>query len=95
MKTREGDLEAAMNVHPRMATLVLTPLIAGMASAGAARAAEPIKLTVGYQPYDTISYSAAVMRAQELWKKYQPAGSELEFQIGLQGSIIVNQMLRC
>ena len=56
-------------------------------------AAEPVKLTVGYQPYDTISYSAVVIRALELWKKYLPPGSEVEFQAGLQGSIIVNQML--
>jgi NitT/TauT family transport system substrate-binding protein len=81
-----------MNAHPRNA-LILTLLIAAMAKASAAIAADPIKLTVGYQPYDTISYSAAVIRAQELWKKYLPPGSEVEFQIGLQGSIIVNQML--
>jgi NitT/TauT family transport system substrate-binding protein len=56
-------------------------------------AAEPVKLTVGYQPYDTISYSAVVIRALELWKKYLPPGSEVEFQAALQGSIIVNQML--
>ena len=37
---------------------------------GRAIAAEPVKLTVGYQPYDTISYSAVVIRALELWKKY-------------------------
>ena len=57
------------------------------------RAADPVKLVVGYQPYDTISYSAAVIRAQELWKKYLPPGSEVEFQNALQGSIIVNNML--
>ncbi len=56
-------------------------------------AAEPVKLTVGYQPYDTISYSAVVIRALDLWKKYLPPGSEVEFQAALQGSIIVNQML--
>ena len=60
---------------------------------GRAIAAEPVKLTVGYQPYDTISYSAVVIRALELWKKYLPPGSEVEFQTALQGSIIVNQML--
>ena len=32
-------------------------------------AADPVKIVVGYQPYDTISYSAAVIRAKELWKK--------------------------
>lgn len=51
-----------------------------------AHAAEPVKLVVGYQPYDTISYSAAVIRALDLWKKYLPAGSEVEFQNALQGS---------
>ncbi len=56
-------------------------------------AAEPVKLTIGYQPYDTISYSAVVIRALDLWKKYLPPGSEVEFQAALQGSIIVNQML--
>ncbi len=56
-------------------------------------AAEPVKLTVGYQSYDTISYSAAVIRALELRKKNLPPGSEVEFQNALQGSIIVNQML--
>jgi NitT/TauT family transport system substrate-binding protein len=55
--------------------------------------ADPVKLTVGYQPYDTISYSAAVIRATDLWKKYLPPGSEVDFQAALQGSIIVNQML--
>src|SRR3954471_6587166 len=58
-----------------------------------AGAADPVKLTVGYQPYDTISYSAVVIRALDLWKKYLPPGSEVEFQAALQGSIIVNQML--
>src|SRR5436189_4848058 len=56
-------------------------------------AADPVKLVVGYQPYDTISYSAVVIRALELWKKHLPPGSEVEFQNALQGSIIVNQML--
>jgi NitT/TauT family transport system substrate-binding protein len=67
------------------ATLLPVPQIAN--------AAEPVKLTVGYQPYDTISYSAVVIRALELWKKYLPPGSQVEFQNALQGSIIVNQML--
>ena len=62
-------------------------------AAGWCDAADPIKLTVGYQPYDTISYSAAVIRANELWKKYLPPGSQVDFEAALQGSIIVNQML--
>ncbi|MFV0367660.1 MAG: ABC transporter substrate-binding protein [Hyphomicrobiaceae bacterium] len=57
------------------------------------RAAEPVHLVVGYQPYDTISYSAAVIRDKELWKKYLPAGSTVVFEAALQGSIIVNAMV--
>lgn len=60
---------------------------------GAANAADPVKLVVGYQPYDTISYSAAVIRAKELWKKHLPPGSTVEFEAALQGSIIVNAMV--
>ncbi len=51
------------------------------------------KLVVGYQPYDTISYSAAVIRAKELWKKYLPKDVEVEFEAALQGSVIVNAMV--
>ena len=57
------------------------------------QAAEPVQLTVGYQPYDTISYSAVVIRGLELWKKHLPPGSVVDFQAALQGSIIVNAML--
>jgi NitT/TauT family transport system substrate-binding protein len=56
-------------------------------------AADPVKLVVGYQPYDTISYSAVVIRGLELWKKYLPPGSTVEFESALQGAIIVNAML--
>jgi NitT/TauT family transport system substrate-binding protein len=59
----------------------------------AAHAADPVKLVVGYQPYDTISYSAVVIRGLELWKKYLPPGSTVEFESALQGAIIVNAML--
>ncbi|MDY7547713.1 ABC transporter substrate-binding protein [Glaciimonas sp. CA11.2] len=60
---------------------------------GYGKVGQPVHLVVGYQPYDTVSYSAAVIRGLALWKKFLPAGSEVEFQAGLQGSIIVNQML--
>ncbi len=53
----------------------------------------PVHLIVGYQPYYTQSWSGVVMRTKELWKKYLPPGSTVEFQVGLQGAIIVNAML--
>lgn len=53
----------------------------------------PVHLVVGYQPYYTQSWSGVVMRGKELWKKYLPAGSTVDFQVGLQGAIVVNAML--
>ena len=82
-----------MKSYPGTTTVALALLVISAVHLNVVGAAEPVKLTVGYQPYDTVSYSAAVIRAQELWKKYLPPGSEVEFQSGLQGSIIVNQML--
>src|SRR5882762_199504 len=53
----------------------------------------PVKLVVGYQPYYTQSWSGVVMRGKKFYEKYLPKGSDVEFQIGLQGAIIVNNML--
>lgn len=77
----------------RLGALVRAMLMLGLLVAQPAVAADPIKIVVGYQPYDTISYSAAVIRAKELWKKHLPAGSIVEFEAALQGSIIVNAMV--
>jgi len=53
---------------------------------------EAVNLVVGYQPYYTESWSGLVVNGKELWKKYLPEGSTADFQIGLQGSVIVNAM---
>ncbi len=53
----------------------------------------PVKLVVGYQPYYTQAWSGVVMRGKKFYEKYLPKGSDVEFQIGLQGAIIVNNML--
>jgi len=53
----------------------------------------PVKLVVGYQPYGTENLDAVIIREKELWKKHLPAGSSVDMQIALQGSIIVNNML--
>lgn len=53
---------------------------------------EPVNLVVGYQPYYTESWSGVVINGKQLWKKYLPEGSTVEFQVGLQGSVIVNAM---
>jgi NitT/TauT family transport system substrate-binding protein len=54
---------------------------------------DPVDLVVGYQPYYTEAWSGIVMRGKKFYEKYLPKGSKVEFQIGLQGAIIVNNML--
>jgi len=54
---------------------------------------EPVELVVGYQPYYTQSWSGVIMRGKKFYEKYLPKGSKVEFQIGLQGAIIVNNLL--
>jgi sulfonate transport system substrate-binding protein len=54
---------------------------------------DPIHLSVGYQPYYTEAWSGAVLNDLGLWKKYLPAGSTVEFNVGLQGALVVNAML--
>src|SRR5215469_2473206 len=53
----------------------------------------PIDLVIGYQPYYTESWSGVIMRSKKFYEKYLPKGSKVEFQVGLQGAIIVNGML--
>src|SRR5689334_16105166 len=82
-------------------TLCLGAIVAGVFAAMPALAADidygkpgtPVKVTVGYQPYYTQSWSGVIMRSKKFYEKYLPAKSEVEFQIGLQGAIIVNNML--
>ena len=81
----------------RWALAVLAPLALTIGFAQAqddyGKPGGPVKLTVGYQPYYTQSWSGVVMRGKKFYEKYLPAGSQIEFQIGLQGAIIVNNML--
>jgi NitT/TauT family transport system substrate-binding protein len=75
---------------------------AGFTTVDAARAAtekdygkpgDAIDLVIGYQPYYTESWSGLIMRDQKFYEKYLPKGSTVNFQVGLQGAIIVNGML--
>jgi len=72
-------------------TCMVVPAIAADIDYG--RPGEPVKLVVGYQPYYTEAWSGVIMRSKKYYEKYLPKGSEVEFQIGLQGAIIVNNML--
>jgi NitT/TauT family transport system substrate-binding protein len=54
---------------------------------------DPIKLTVGYQPYYTEVWSSVVMKAKGFWKQHLPPGSEVTFEPGAVGSVVVGQMI--
>ena len=54
---------------------------------------DPVNLVIGYQPYYTESWSGIVMRGKKMYEKYLPKGSTVDFQVGLQGAVIVNAML--
>lgn len=54
---------------------------------------EPIDLVVGHPCCYTEVWSVMALRGKEFWKKYLPTGSTVKFEIGLQGSTIVNSML--
>jgi len=54
---------------------------------------DAIDLVIGYQPYYTESWSGLIMRDKKFYEKYLPKGSTVNFQVGLQGAIIVNGML--
>ena len=76
-------------------------LVAGGIAAAPAAAADldfgkqgdPVELVIGFQPYYTESWSGVVMKNKKFYEKYLPKGSKVDFQIGLQGAIIVNNML--
>jgi NitT/TauT family transport system substrate-binding protein len=53
----------------------------------------PAHLSVGYQPYYAEAWSGVVMNGLGLWKKYLPANSTVDFNVGLQGAIVINAML--
>ncbi|MBD5655753.1 MAG: ABC transporter substrate-binding protein [Candidatus Eremiobacteraeota bacterium] len=77
-------------------TLSLALVIAIFTNAvrlGAAPNAEPVHITVGYQPYYAGAWSALVIKQQELWKKYLPPGSTVDWEVGLQGAVITNNMI--
>jgi NitT/TauT family transport system substrate-binding protein len=83
----------------RVLAIALVALTAGCGATGSAAtdglgdSGEPVTLTVGYQPYYAESWSGLILREKEFWREHLPEGSKVEFQVGLQGSVIVSQML--
>ena len=92
-----ADNKKPMNVLRAALGAALVACLAGTPARAAdldyGKPGEPAHLVVGYQPYFAESWSGVVLAGKELWKKYLPQGSTVEFSIGLQGSAIVNAML--
>ena len=88
-----------MTLMSAVATAALAVSTAGCAVLGdtagndLGKEGEAVHLTIGYQPYYTEAWSGLVMRGKEFWKDYLPEGSTVDFEVGLQGSVIVSQML--
>jgi sulfonate transport system substrate-binding protein len=65
----------------------------GSTSSGLGDKGKPVTLTVGYQPYYSESWSGLILREKKFYEKYLPKGSKVTFQVGLQGSVLVSQLL--
>jgi len=86
-------LDLGMRRLAIVTALVLVLSNAAQVRLSAAPAAEPVHITVGYQPYYAGAWGALVVKQQELWKKYLPPGSTVDWEVGLQGAVITNNML--
>jgi NitT/TauT family transport system substrate-binding protein len=80
-----------LGLRAAAAAALLMPATAG-AQVDFGSEGEPVDLVIGYQPYYTESWSGVVNNGKQFWKKYLPEGSTASFEIGLQGSVIVNAM---
>lgn len=54
---------------------------------------DPVHLVVAHPCCYTEVWSVFANHGKELWKKHLPPGSTVEYLIGLQGAVVVNQML--
>jgi NitT/TauT family transport system substrate-binding protein len=86
-------LRRCMQLFAAISVLALTSVQGWATDIDFGKPGAPVELVVGYQPYYTESWSGVVMRGKKFYEKYLPKGSKVEFQVGLQGAIIVNNML--
>ena len=95
MTIKKAATRAALRVLAAagLAAALATPLASGAADLDFGKPGEPISLVVGYQPFYSESWSGVVIRGKKLYEKYLPKGSSVEFEVGLQGAVIVNAML--
>ncbi|GAB4409739.1 MAG: hypothetical protein OHK0032_05390 [Thermodesulfovibrionales bacterium] len=56
-------------------------------------AGRPVTLGVGYFPSWVGGWSGAIIKHRELWKKYLPAGSKVEWDVHVVGAPVANNLL--
>jgi NitT/TauT family transport system substrate-binding protein len=88
----ETRISGKKRARQMLAATVMLLLITGIGG-GPVMAAEPVEITYGYHPYWTGGWTGVVIKQKELWKKYLPAGSKVNFEAHLTGPPMVNAML--
>jgi sulfonate transport system substrate-binding protein len=86
-------LSAVLIRATSIAALLVAAATVHAADAELGKPGAAIKLKIGHPCCYTEVWSAMALRGKDLWKKHLPPGSSVEFEIGLQGSTIVNNML--
>jgi len=79
-----------------VSTVILTAVITPPAVAARidfGKPGDPVHLVVGYQPRYTESWSGVVNNGKQLWKKYLPTGSTVDFQLMGHGISIIDTMV--
>jgi ABC-type nitrate/sulfonate/bicarbonate transport system substrate-binding protein len=90
--TRKMGFFGKKGLHRLLAAAIMLMLITGTGMYPA-MAAEPVEITYGYHPYWTGGWTGVVIKQKELWKKYLPEGSKVNFEAHLTGPPMVNAML--
>jgi NitT/TauT family transport system substrate-binding protein len=95
---REVMMKKTTSYAAAILALVACLLVAGPRASNAqefnfGKPGEPINLVVAHPCCYTEVWSIFANHGKELWKKHLPAGSTVEYLIGLQGAVVTNQML--
>ena len=84
----------------RLASRLLLAGLVGLGASGVTaqttnlgKPGDPINLVVAHPCCYAEVWSVFAQSGKEYWKKYLPAGSKVEYLVGLQGAVVVNQML--
>ncbi len=61
-------------------------------AAGYGHPGDPLRLTVGYQPYYTQAWSAVILRQKAFYSRYIPDRVKVRFYVGLRGLVLLDAL---